>query len=96
MNPCSIGIHRKVSVSLEDHTHCGKCYRLPEDLSPRLAKEYPKGYCPHSLTVCTRPGCDWFECYGSHGKMTVIPDGCKSQAERMRKGGKDEVLGTGA
>ncbi len=50
---------------------CGSCYT-------------PQWGCPHSLKVCKRKGCNAFEGYGSHGKLTVIPAGCKAQAEKMR------------
>lgn len=58
---------------------------MPDLMGAELAKKYPKGFCPHSVKVCIK--CGKFEGYGSHGKLTVIPDNCKKQVEYMKRKG---------
>jgi hypothetical protein len=40
--------------------------------------------CAHYFKVCLR--CGKAEGWGSHGKLTVIPDSCKAQIREMRMG----------
>ncbi len=54
-----------------------------------------KGRCTHSFKVCMR--CGKAEGFGSHGKLTVVPDSCKAQIREMRmgidyKGQEDELF----
>jgi hypothetical protein len=52
-------------------------------MSEGLAKKYPNGYCPHSIKICVK--CGKFKGWGSHGRLTVIPDGCKKQIDKTRR-----------
>jgi hypothetical protein len=56
---------------------------VAERVPSHLKEKYPNGWCPHSIKICLK--CGKFRGYGSHGKLTVIPDGCKKQVETMRK-----------
>lgn len=51
---------------------CGGCY-----------KNY--GRCSHSLIVCK---CGKYKAYGSHGKLTCIPDTCMEAYQSLLYGGK--------
>ena len=75
--------HKYISVVDANHSLCGLCFKTPDRISEELKPKYPKGYCPHSFKVCIK--CGKAIGYGSHGKLTVIPDGCKEQIEFMRK-----------
>jgi hypothetical protein len=79
--PCK---HDWLTVVGSDHSRCGQCFMTPEKIADHLKAEYPKGYCPHSFKVCTK--CDEARGWGSHGELSLVPDGCKSQIEFMRKG----------
>lgn len=72
--------HDWTSVDQVNHTQCGECFQH------RLDDEGKIIGCPHSFKVCAYPGCGKVEGYGSHGKLTIIPDGCKRQIKLM--GGK--------
>ena len=61
--------HKFKFVDQDNHQFCGQCF------------EFYKG-CPHSIRVCVK--CGEFRGYGSHGKLSVIPDGCKKQVEYIR------------
>jgi len=74
--------HKWVKVT-KDNNICGQCYKQPEDVPSYLKEKYPDGWCPHSFKVCVR--CGKAVGFGSHGKLTLIPDGCKEQIEFMRK-----------
>jgi hypothetical protein len=80
--------HRWVAVEDADHLVCGECFAPPSRISEELKEKNPeyrtKGYCPHSFKVCSK--CGKAVGYGSHGKLTVVPDSCKKQIKRM--GGK--------
>jgi len=56
---------------------------MPDRISKGLAKKYPEGFCPHSVRVCIK--CGKFEGYGSHGKLSVIPDNCKKEVNYLLK-----------
>jgi len=75
--------HKYISVIDVDHSICGQCFAMPDRMSKELVAKYPKGYCPHSFKVCRK--CGKAIGYGSHGKLTVIPDTCKDQVELMRR-----------
>jgi hypothetical protein len=75
--------HKYISVEDADHVICRHCFRMPSEMSKELAKKYPKGYCPHSFKVCIK--CGNPVGYGSHGKLSLVPDGCKEQINSMRK-----------
>lgn len=79
--------HRWVKVEDADHSVCGQCFAPPERISEELKEKNPeyrtKGYCPHSFRVCAK--CGKAVGYGSHGKLTVVPDTCKAQVASMRK-----------
>ena len=75
-------LHRWAKVENVDHSVCGYCYRRPEHLPASLRRDYPLGFCPHSFRVCVK--CGKAVGYGSHGKLTVVPDGCRAQIEKMR------------
>ncbi len=70
--------HSWIKVEDVNHTECGECFKHTLDTDGKL-----KG-CPHSFKVCN--SCGKIVGYGSHGKMTVVPDGCKRQIKFM--GGK--------
>jgi hypothetical protein len=80
--------HKWVSVVDADHTVCGRCFAPPGRLSPEIAARYPRGYCPHSFKVCSK--CGEAVGYGSHGKLSLIPDTCKAQIKLMQI--KKEVI----
>ena len=75
--------HKYISVVDVDHSVCGQCFRTPDQMSNELKAKYPNGYCPHSFKVCRK--CGKAVGYGSHGKLTLIPDTCKEQIELMRE-----------
>lgn len=60
--------HDWVEVTLANATHCGQC-------ASRL------GYCPHSVRVCRQ--CGKWKAWGSHGRLSTIPDTCRRQVESM-------------
>lgn len=60
--------HNWVYVKDVDHSICGHCF------------EFYKG-CPHSFRVCR--SCGEVKGFGSHGRLSVIPDGCKEQIKKM-------------
>lgn len=70
--------HSWVTVVEVDHSRCGSCFQR------RLNDKNKIIGCPHSFKVCR--DCGKVEGYGSHGKLTVVPDGCKQQIQSM--GGK--------
>ena len=74
--------HKWVKVT-KDNNICGQCFMMPDRMSEGLAKKYPNGYCPHSIKICVK--CGKFKGWGSHGRLTVIPDGCKKQIDKMRR-----------
>ena len=75
--------HKWVKVA-KDNNICGGCFKMPDRMGEELAKKYPEGFCSHSVKVCVK--CGKFEGYGSHGKLSVIPDNCKKQVcHIMRK-----------
>jgi hypothetical protein len=76
--------HRWVRVEDVGHSACGECFAQPNSwrIPDGQAKEYPKGYCPHSFRVCSK--CGKAEGYGSHGKLTLVPDTCKEQVAAMQ------------
>jgi hypothetical protein len=77
--------HRWVEIVDADHSRCGKCFKEPAQyIGAKWELEFPRGYCPHSFKVCK--DCGKAKGYGSHGELTVIPDGCKEQIESMGKG----------
>ena len=71
--------HKYVGVEDVDHTLCGHCFHNP---FPDETVKYPKGYCPHSIRVCSK--CGKFKGYGSHRKLSIIPRGCENQVVTMR------------
>jgi hypothetical protein len=80
--------HKYISVVDIDHSICGNCFTMPDRMSEKLAAEYPQGYCPHSFKVCK---CGKWKGWGSHGRLSVIPDNCKRQIDRMIRGYDNEV-----
>jgi len=80
--------HKWVRVEDADHVICYGCFKEPQDISEELKEKNPeyatKGYCVHSFKVCVK--CGKAVGYGSHGKLTVVPDTCKAQVRFM--GGK--------
>jgi hypothetical protein len=74
--------HKYVSVLDTDHSICKGCFITPDKIDEELRKKYPRGFCPHSFEVCIR--CGKAIGYGSHGRLTVVPDGCKKQIESMK------------
>jgi hypothetical protein len=62
------------------------CFKEPGAISEELKEKNPeyrtKGYCPHSFKVCSK--CGKAVGYGGHGKLTVVPDGCKAQVASMQ------------
>lgn len=76
--------HRWIAVEDVDHSVCGECFipvgspRIPVEQWP----EHPKGCCPMGFRVCSK--CGKAEGYGSHGKLTVVPDTCKAQVASMQ------------
>jgi hypothetical protein len=62
--------HKYIGVEDVDRSLCGHCFMSNNS-------------CPHSFEVCIK--CGKAVGYGSHGKLYVIPDGCKAQIEYMRK-----------
>jgi hypothetical protein len=75
--------HKYISVEDVDHSLCGECFVKPNRIGAELIKRYPKGFCPHSFSVCTR--CGKAVGYGSHGELTVVPDTCKKQIMKMKE-----------
>jgi len=73
--------HKYISVIDVDHSGCGQCFRIPDWMSKELAAKYPKGYCPHSFEICK---CGKWKGWGSHGRLTIVPDGCQSQIRKMK------------
>jgi len=62
--------HKWEKVSEDNHKFCGQCFKF-------------YGGCSHSIKVCVK--CGEFIGYGSHGKLSVIPDGCKEEVAYLRK-----------
>ena len=75
--------HNFIKVEDVDHSVCGKCFVTIKTMNEKLIPKYPKGYCTHSFKVCIK--CGEAVGYGSHGKLSLIPDTCKKQIENMRK-----------
>ncbi len=77
--------HKWSYVEDVDHSVCGECFTTPSRISDELKAKHPEyatdGYCPHAFRVCSK--CGKAEGYGSHGKLTVIPDTCKAQVAAM-------------
>lgn len=73
--------HKYVGVEEVEHSACGLCFRAREDVPDTLKARYPRGYCPHSIVVCLK--CKKARGYGSHGALSIIPDGCKDQVRNM-------------
>jgi len=73
--------HKYVKVTKDNV--CGGCFKQPEDVPSHLKEKYPDGWCPHSFEVCK---CGKWKGWGSHGRLTIVPDGCQSQIRKM--GGK--------
>jgi hypothetical protein len=85
--------HKWVRVEDVDHSVCigptntffDSCFKGPHLISEELKVKHPeyrtKGYCPHSIKVCAK--CGKAEGYGSHGKLTLVPDSCKRQVAAM-------------
>lgn len=69
--------HKYKTVIEVNHLLCGQCFADPAYIGKELRKKYPQGYCPHSFKVCVK--CGKAVGYGSHGKLTCIPDTCKRQ-----------------
>lgn len=61
--------HKDIAVDKDEHTHCHGCFAV-------------YGYCPHSIKVCVK--CGRVKGFGSHGRLSVVPDGCKKQVEKMK------------
>jgi len=86
--------HKWIRVEDVDHERCigptrsfiDSCFKEPGTISEELKIKYPiyaeKGYCPHSIQVCSK--CGKVKGYGSHGKLTLVPDNCKAQVDSMR------------
>ena len=74
--------HKWVKVT-KDNNICGGCFKMPDRMGEELAKKYPEGFCPHSVRACVK--CGKFNGWGSHGKLTVIPDNCKRQVAYLMK-----------
>ena len=90
---CHLGNpHNWIGVEEVDHSMCGQCFKMPGQMSEELAAKYPKGYCPHSFKVCVK--CGQAVGYGSHGRLSLVPDGCKKQIERMKLYGCEENNGS--
>ena len=77
-------IHKYIRVEDCNHESCGDCFVTPKRMSVDFLLKYPKGYCPHSFKVCKE--CGKAVGYGSHGKLTIIPDSCLAQIEKMASG----------
>ena len=75
--------HKWLTVVEADHDICKGCFKEPHQVPEHLKKEYPKGWCTHSFKVCVK--CGKAVGYGSHGKLTVIPDTCKKQIASMKE-----------
>ena len=75
--------HKYRKVEDTDHTICGRCFVTPNRVSSGLKEKYPNGYCPHSFKVCVK--CGKAVGYGSHGKLSLVPDTCKKQVESMKR-----------
>jgi hypothetical protein len=65
---------------------------MPNLIGAELRVRYPEGFCPHSVEICLK--CGKFKGWGSHGRLTVIPDNCKRQVEHMMRI-KEMILGNG-
>lgn len=76
--------HNYVRIEDVDQSFCGECFVTLRQVPDHLKEKYPKGYCPHGFKVC--PRCGKSVGYGSHGRLTVVPDSCKKQVASM--GGK--------
>ncbi len=80
---CLFG-HKYISVRDVNHDLCKGCYtELDKIYNPELKPKYPKGYCVHGFKVCRRCGKE--KGYGSHGELSLMPDGCKRQINKMKE-----------
>ncbi len=75
--------HRWVRVEDADHSACGACFtRVVVGSCKDERYAFHGGACPHSFRVCSK--CGKAEGYGSHGKLSVVPDTCKAQVASMQ------------
>ncbi len=76
--------HKYVAVDDLDERLCAKCWATPDWAPQEWKAKYPEGHCSHGFKVCIK--CGKAVGYGSHGKLSCIPDTCKPQIEAMRAG----------
>jgi len=72
--------HKYESVD-KDNNICGQCFVMPDRMGIESRIRHPEGFCPHLVRICIK--CGNFKGWGSHGKLSVIPDNCKRQVKYM-------------